>query len=609
MFCPNCGKETRDGAAFCMNCGAPIETAAPAVEAPVEQPVAPAVEAPVEQPVAPVEAAPAPKKKKKWVWGLVVAVVAVAAAVAVLLSPIGNILTPKKPAATPPTEEQKELDEMSYAALEEQQLEQGIGVITDTYGSFFGAFEGSSLNVKETAGVRLGDGAKALLDMAATELPTDLLDGAKFAYTANIKDSKLQMIYSITLGKSAPFDIEMQLDLESGDAYLGFPGSDKAYLKVEGALDELMDESAAQMLALFMNTELLNRLSEALPTEQELNTLLERYIKLVVNAVGKDDITIGKTTLTVGGVSQECNKIDVAISEKLVTKIAVSVLTEMKSDADIKRILTDFYGFVGALAGDEGGAESFYADFVEMLDAALNELDVESASDEDVAVLTTYLSGVSTIIGRELAVEGETVFRYATAEKDGNVATELNVANGTLLCTGEGTKKDGVLNATYTISAEGVVLGTVQVKDVDVKKAESGYFGGTILLTPSADMVKLITDELDVTLPTDFVPSLKLVLTTDDTTAKVSIDLLTGGELFAGMDYAITFDTATAVTTPSGAIDINDEEALIAWLGEDPIAFFEDIGFPDELLAILRENLTATGGEFGGVVVTPEYAA
>ena len=122
-----------------------------------------------------------------------------------------------------------------------------------------------------------------------------------------------------------------------------------------------------------------------------------------------------------------------------------------------------------------------------------------------------------------------------------------------------------------------------------------------------ADMVKLITDELDVTLPTDFVPSLKLVLTTDDTTAKMSIDLLTGGELFAGVDYAITFDTATAVSTPSGAIDITDQEALNAWFGEDPIAFFEAIGFPDELMTILRQNMVTPDYEFD--VVAPGYAA
>lgn len=97
MFCPKCGNQLPDGAAFCSQCGnkiaetpvAPVAEApvAPVVEAPVapvETPAQPAYEAPVyAAPVAPAtSAAPAqpPKKKGK---GLLIAIIAIVAALAV----------------------------------------------------------------------------------------------------------------------------------------------------------------------------------------------------------------------------------------------------------------------------------------------------------------------------------------------------------------------------------------------------------------------------------------------------------------------------------------------------------------------------------------------
>lgn len=73
-FCPNCGTQCADNAAFCSGCGsslsatpawqqsAPVAEPAPVVEAPVwEQPAAPVVEAPVyQQPVWEQPAAPQP---------------------------------------------------------------------------------------------------------------------------------------------------------------------------------------------------------------------------------------------------------------------------------------------------------------------------------------------------------------------------------------------------------------------------------------------------------------------------------------------------------------------------------------------------------------------
>ena len=65
MFCPNCGKENPDGAAYCAGCGmafasaAPAPAAAPApVTEPAPAPAAPVEPAPVAAPVAPAPVAP-----------------------------------------------------------------------------------------------------------------------------------------------------------------------------------------------------------------------------------------------------------------------------------------------------------------------------------------------------------------------------------------------------------------------------------------------------------------------------------------------------------------------------------------------------------------------
>lgn len=56
MFCTKCGKEFREGAAFCTNCGAPR----PKLEAPAPQPVQPEAPAPAPEAAVPPAAAPVP---------------------------------------------------------------------------------------------------------------------------------------------------------------------------------------------------------------------------------------------------------------------------------------------------------------------------------------------------------------------------------------------------------------------------------------------------------------------------------------------------------------------------------------------------------------------
>ena len=93
MFCPNCGKELPEGAAFCNGCGAP-QAQAPAPAAPAAPVYAPAPETPAYAPApeapayAPVYAAPAPKQSlmdKLGKKGLAIVIGAAAAVVALIV--------------------------------------------------------------------------------------------------------------------------------------------------------------------------------------------------------------------------------------------------------------------------------------------------------------------------------------------------------------------------------------------------------------------------------------------------------------------------------------------------------------------------------------------
>lgn len=647
MFCSNCGKELREGALFCMNCGTPAkkpEQAAPVqetpvqetpVEAVVETPVeavvetpaeeAPAVEAPAEEvpvqekPITPVEVVPAaeipaqevpapeaptvyadpapvqPKKKKKFLKWLI-PVVAVIAALAVALACFGSSIKGLFLKTFGANEDY-------YAFVEEKALEEGVESFTGIYGAYLNASQGAiggevkAEKATMTFGIKLGEKLLGMLENAPEGVSdiVNLVNGAKLTVTANVKDDKIQAIIGVKVGKSESFDVEAIVDMGEGDVYVGLPGTDKEYIKFEGVLDE-----AFSAIEGVLDNEELQALLKALPTEEELNKLLLRYIKTVLGSLEKDDVEMSSTTLEIGGVAQKCTQIDVKITPELLVRMMKNVLTAAKDDKDVKKIITRVYN---ALAETDlledapfDDADELYEDLVEVLDEALEDIDEIDTDDDEAAVLTTYVDGAHAIIGREVKVEDETLLFVATVEKGGKTASKLSVMEDRLVLEGEGTKKGNLVSAVYELSiddnGEKLVLGTIELKDFNEKKAEDGYLSGTVIITPDSELIKLIAGNGGAgTLIGTTDPALEMIFNTTEKKAEITVNLLVGGEMYLGLSATEEIGKATNIAIPESTVDGMDEDALMEWVGDvdDPIALLEEFGVPQEVVDLLEK--------------------
>lgn len=637
MFCTACGKEIREGALFCTNCGAPVKNEAPAEQPVAETPVVPVEEAPVEAPVAPVEEAPVevpaeeapvveapaeeapapeeapeklserdytyipepqpvapemptkPKKKKKFLKWLI-PLVAVVAAIALVLCFLGSTIEGffLKTFSS---------DEKYYTFVEEKSLEEGTEAISDVYGAYLDALTMSSEDAKanSTLSVTLGEKLKDLIK----NLPVDLswIDGAQITSSVNVKDGDLQLLLGVKIGKSEPMKVEVILESESGDVYVGFPSSEKEYLKFEGVLSELDTELPSELTDFFGDKELLEKLQKALPTEKELNTILNRYVKAALGAIGENDITKSKETLEIGDVALGCTRIDVSISEELAAKMAGAILAEVKKDKDIEKIVTRLWAFAEDADLTDGldydDAAELYEDLLDGVDDLLEEMEDMDVSGKEIAVLTSYVNGSHEVIGRALEVDDEEVFFAATVEKGGETATKMNVYDVFVL-EGEGTKKGNLLSGTYAVTVEEEELLTIELKDFNEKKAEDGYLEGTIRLKPTKDLLSMFLPNNVLSTIGIADPALEFVFNTNEKKAEIAVNLLVSGDVFFGIRSVTEEGNATAIATPDKTVDALDEEKLGAWVGEDPEAFLESIGLPQEILDVLKSVM---GGE------------
>lgn len=612
MICPNCGQEVREGAAFCMNCGTPVNSEAPAQQAPVQEapvaPVEPTAPVTYEEPVtyaAPEAPAVKPKKKKKLLKWLIPAVVAVAAAVAVVLnlSFLQGFFLKTFGA-----------DEDYYSFVEEKALEEGTDLIAEAYGAVLDAAGGEVEDQKATMTVSftLGEQLLAMLDAAPAQVGdvVELINGAKYSVTANVKDNKIQMLVGIAVSGDETFDVEAIVDMENGDVYVGAPNSEKEYIKFEGVLEEAFAD-VKQVLS----DEELQKVLEALPTEKEIATLLDRYVKAVFDSLEKGDVETKSTTLEVGDVSQKCTQIDVKITPALGLRIVKNVLTEAKDDKDIKKIITRVYDAIADLEMMEGApfdsADELYENLTEVLDEALESLDDVDAEDEEVATLTTYVDGAHGIIGRELTANDETVLFVATAEKGKKTASKLSVMNDMILIEGGGEKKGNLINATYEVIVREQVLGTIELKEFNEKKAEDGYLNGTIVIRPDAKLMELVAGSASSSVIGSVDPALEMIFNTSEKKADVTINLLANEEVLVGLTMTGEQSKATAVKIPENTVDGMDEDALMAWAGDDPMALLEELGVPSAVLDMAEELMGAVKVpeiEFGSdVVVDDDY--
>ena len=388
----------------------------------------------------------------------------------------------------------------------------GLKDVTDTAATYYGNVLSAGDKVDDvgfsgSAELSLGDDFSKLLGDADIDL--DWIKTVSLDYEINKKEDLTGGALTLKLNKDKLATLNLLMDMGEQMFYLQAPEISKNFIGVETedlsysllrplrysapglyySLDSLLSDPDSE------SAEQITRVMEAMPTQDQLKKLLDKYLEIAINSI--EGVERDKGTLDAGDVSAEYTTLTVTINKKLALDIAENVLTAMKEDKDIEKYIGNI-----AEALDED-ADDIYEEFQDSLDDALDELDDSREDDsgkKDKIIMTLYVDRKGNIVGREVKTSFEygpkIQFRYATPTKGGKLGVDISLKqDGQTLFSIAGTGKISgssiSLEASLKVSdyGEAYKVMDITVEKLDGAKLKKGQLKGVITLKPSADLI------------------------------------------------------------------------------------------------------------------------
>lgn len=586
MFCMKCGKPT-DGEKMCPECAA--KAAAP-------------VQADTEDVIVLSQGVEKPKKKGKkgLIAAIIAAVVVVGAGVGLWLG-WDSLFGSKEEAAPGVTEEVKVYNtaEEHMIGVEGDALTQAASVFTDAYGDLRASFDPASQDGGSVEmHLLLGDEVQSLLGaaLASGGLNMDMswLSDVMVSMMAATEGDVEQLDLGVGLGSTKLATLRILVDYAKSTVYMGVPELSSTFM--EAVIPE--GENAMSMAdILAVSQEKLSQIQEALPTEEEVQALLVKYIGVALTEITKVDKKL--TNITVNGVTQEVTELTTTISEKDLLEIGEKILTFVKDDSVAMGILEK----LAALNADAGYQEGEITEELKRgIDSTLEDIQElkDEASETNYIVLTTYVDARDNVVGRCVTVysddiEPVEVLNYKQATAGEAFALEALIGQNALKIQGSGTVSGNLKSGTYTVEAGGQKLLDLKITDLDTQKLDAGTLSGTFLLTPNAALVEELIYGIGIPayLLEDVAVELKLDST--ETTGNLEIRLLSGTRTMLGL----TLDSAVedmSISLPTSTINVEaSEEEGMEWIAgmdfDSVISKMKSAGVPEELTGYLEAYL------------------
>ena len=379
------------------------------------------------------------------------------------------------------------------------------------------------------------------------------------------------------------------LNMDQGKLLVAVTNLNDAYLEMDVSEYLPTDVSTPMWMQMLEDPALY----EALPTEEELDSLLTKYWGIVMDDL--DDVEKSEKPVKVGQLEQKLTVLETTIDGEDLANAAEDVLKAAAEDAQIKAIIADAVKYLEQkdAFGGPVDADEIYKEFQDSIEEALDSLEETGAEDMDgELVLTEYVNGSHQVVGYGLEADGEEVFRYLELRDGGKLAFELDIPD-TLEITGEGTEKNGAVTADYIVSvnypeydeetfeATYKKMDVLKVSLVDFK-AEGETVNGKIRIAPTSDLLQTLGLSSAASSAIDLASlQLELGLAATKSGGTMDINVLSGEDLLAGLSFTVAEKEATAITEPANTCDMEDIEAWLEDIDvEKLVKALDDAGLP-----------------------------
>lgn len=588
MFCEKCGVPTEGDQTLCSKCAAE-ETAVLCEEetVPAEQyvPVAEATETAepdtfVLNTAETASEEKAPKKKRGLVAGIAALVVVAAAAIGIIFSwnSISGFIgrTFQSP--------EDYLADVESAAIAEYSAD-----LTQAYGKMLANYSknlnSSQAEIRLTLGDELLSLAETALQQQGMNMDLDWIREITMSLNTNLQDDAMQMGVGIGLGQNNLLSADIICDLENGKGYVALPELNKNYLSADFSYDNSFKD-VQDILSKSM--ELNSDLVKDLPTEEELNKMINSYVDVILSEI--DDVEKETDTISIDDASQKMVVLSAKISQKDMLDIAEKVLKKAEKDKTLKKFIkafSDYANAVNSINGYSYDTVDLYKEFTDAIPYALEDLEdmSENADSGNYVLLDVYVDMQNNVRGHELSV-------YTDGEKSSETISWLTVAKGDVIYTeadliqvqisGEKTEKKGVSEGSYTLHADGSKIGTLEFENLTEA-------GGTLRLIPSEEIVgpALSGSSIPAALLGDNM-ALELVYTENS----CQVNILVGSKTLVGLGLTAEASDGGKISIPTGAASADNQADIMQWVqGLDfdaVLKALESANVPSELVGYLR---------------------
>lgn len=434
-----------------------------------------------------------------------------------------------------------------------------------------------------------GQDLLGLLGLAGVDL--SWLQNVSITQDASIKDNVASAGIAVAVNKTDLLSGEVTVEKDKGKVYLRIPELSKNYLGAEIPEEKIPEEgiyadtAAYSILPIIMinNKELM----EACPNHAKVKKLVNQYMDLLVECV--DDVSMGKDTLSVEGVSREYTVLKVSIDSGTMQNMMETVLDAMQNDKEIKSIIINILEASDVVAD----ADEAYDEFQESLEHTIDDLKYLSYSDEKI-VMKVYVNGKGKIAGRSIQAAGMTI-NMLMPEKGKKFGYELSVEMyGTnIKFTGSGKKNGDKVNGVFSIKYNGASIVDVTANKFNIKDIKKGQPNGRLEVKASSKIGYLLGN----------VPGMAAIedikLTFDFDSAKKShackVGVIYDQQYIGSVSVSVKTGSGSKVSIPDNkkVIMVKDEDDLEEWIeGIDLtqlIASTKKIGFPSGITDMLEE--------------------
>lgn len=481
---------------------------------------------------------------------------------------------------------------VTYADREREALQSLISSITEDWDAQLAEVKESGTNAKANITLKAEDAGRSILAMFAGETDLTWFDTLSMDMDVSVADGQEIVNTDVLLNNALICSLDLLVDMAEGTEYMQIPEISPGILKVSLTEEADGEYPAETMEALSVYS---SDPAAFLPDGATLSALLDRYGNIILNHMEEGAST--QETLSVEGISEDCTVLEGQLDIEAITETARDILTTAQTDEDLAALLTKW----SEAFPDLGDLNAQMQDGITESLALLDENTEEDTSGQYI-LSRMWVNADNKIVGREFSmmtgVEAEASFIWKAPSDGTNTAFLVDmISEGTsqAAVSGTGTVADGIVDGTYSILTEEVVLADVQVSGFDLEKG-TGKF---VLTFPTGDA------EEEYNPLSAFALSLEITADEAAGTEGLILQLLSADVPLATLSVTgqETDEAAAPLDIASGTVyDVANEEDMDAYAAElnlDTIfTNIQSAGVPDQVIEMIVNSLMETEEEY-----------